>query len=1260
MNSFQKKWLLIAALLISQHLAAQKLFPDDIYQLIENPEVFEINQQPGHASFIPCSTVSDALKYNQTLSKNILSLDGNWKFNWAENPQVAPQTFYQSEFDDRKWGWMKVPGNWEMEGYGDPMFRNVAQPFKANPPYVPREYNPTGSYRTTFTLPANWKGQKIFLHMEASTSATFVWLNGKELGYNQGANEPAEYDITQYVKPGKNLLAVRVMKYSDGTYLEDQDFWRLAGIFRSVYLISTPQIRLRDFFATTNLDEEYRDAELKIKADIMNYSNLMAEKYKIKATLLDFNQKPVADAILSDPVTVEAGKNKNIELSATVRNPEKWSAEYPNLYHLTLELIAPDGKTIQATAAKIGFKETEIRKQALWLNGVAIKLNGVNSHMQHPTLGHVMDRETIIQDFTLMKQFNINCVRTSHYPPTKEYLELADEMGIYIIDETGDESHATEFVSEKPEWRNAYVERVQKMVLRDRNHASVLFWSAGNESGFGQNICEVIAEGKRLDPTRNWMYGGNTDDVAWRNEVMCEEILGPRYPTPYQLETRIGQVPESQDPRPSFMDEYVAATGNGAGSLDEFWEVIYRYPRCIGGAVWDWVSPGISEKIRLIDDESPNKINTSIKGRAALAEGKFGKAIALNGHDQWIETYRHPALDIDGEQLTLSLWVYPRQWNGNGDFITKGFFQYGLVQRDEKTIEFYLTGNKTERLTAPLPANWENNWHHLAATLGNGSMKIYIDGNEVAEKPTHEKIKNKPFPVSIGYCVEFDGQEYPNYLSNATYDRVSIFNHPVTVSELLNPAETLKKSAALWLEMDKETVTGEYYSMGIGGRTYGMIWPDRSAQPELWQLKKSAQPIKIEMTDPQSRTIGLTNRFGFTNLNQYDLVWAVEANGASIESANMSVDLAPGKTTQITVPFATPAADALKEYTLLISFRLKNATQWAPKGFELAWEQFPLPVAASIPNRTLADGTLTANETDAEFTVAGKDFVYRFDKRLGELISIQYQGKELIESGPKLNLWRAPLANETDAWTIGGSFLTNRQPGMGNGASNNWFVAGLDRIKIVNDHFSSVQNNDGSVSVTIQNHADGADHWTGFSDDYNYTISTDGEMVIHHKITPHGFMPAWLPKIGTQWLLNKELTQVKWFGRGPFENYPDRKTGAKTAVYQTTVEQMVEPYLKPQDWGNRCDNRWVEIETTDGFGLHFSGDQLFHFSAHPYDTDHVTRAQYPYQMQKANHTVFNFDYATSGVGCTAISVLNEYRVLPDVYHFTTKVRPFKK
>jgi beta-galactosidase len=832
-------WLLIALAGLSS--SAQKSNFTNVYPFIEDISVFEINQTEGHTVCIPFNSVDEALHLQKSKSVNVLSLNGKWKFHYANTPEGAPKNFFTSQFKDAKWSEIIVPSNWEMQGFGDPLFRNVAHAFQSKPPFVPREYNPTGSYRKTFTLPENWKNKRVFLRMEKTASASFVWINGQEVGYNEGAQEPAEYDITNFLKSGKNTIAVNVIKYSDGVYLESQDYWRLAGIFDDVWLYAKSDVHIFDWYATTDLDENYENAKLDLQITVNNQSKTDKQKYKVRTSLFN-SENVMVKNFTSEAVQIPADKKQVITISSDVLNPKKWTAETPNLYRVTMELINNEGKTEEVITGRIGFKETEIRNQVFYLNGKAIKLNGINTHMQHPDLGHTMDEATIRKDFELFKQYNINCVRISHYPPVARYLELADEYGFYIIDETGNEAHATEYLSNNADWEPMYRERVRKMVLRDRNHPSILFWSAGNESGEGKNICAVIEEGKKYDSTRSWMYGGN----AFSHE--CEEIIGPRYASPFELKNQVGMVPESVDPRPSFMDEYLSVAGNAGGGLDEYWDVIYQYPRIMGGAIWDFVSPGLREPVRRLTDSSPNKVASHIMGRAKLVAAHDGKGIDLNGHDQWVEVYQDKNTEIAGNELTASLWIFPRDlMKMGGTILTKGNYQYGLQQIASDSLDFYVYTSKKNLVRAPLPKNWTNNWHHVAGIYDGKSIAIYIDNKKVAEKAVTGNITNFPFPVNVGKNAETHGQHTTDYLGDAIIDQVGIFNKAIEINDLFAAKPDLKNRAALWLDFEQEQNKDEFFSYGIGARTYGSIWPNRVPEPEMAQIKKSAQPISSKV-----------------------------------------------------------------------------------------------------------------------------------------------------------------------------------------------------------------------------------------------------------------------------------------------------------------------------------------------------------------------------------------------------------------------------
>ena len=1240
-----RKIFILYGLTFSSMLALysqQVHYMDNLSGFIENPAVYELNQEEGRAYYIP---------------EKHISLNGDWKFFWSDTPEGIPRNFFEEKFNDHKWAVIPVPSNWEMVGYGDKLFRNVHAPFKVNPPYVPKDYNPTGAYRKTFSIPTGWKGEQIFLRMEKVASASFVWINGKEVGYNEGAQEPAEYNITKYLKPGKNTIAVHVVKYSDGYYLEGQDYWRLAGIFDDVWIYAAPDVRLFDWYVVTDLDKTYTDADLNLTVDIKKYQDIPASNFSLKAQLTDDNGLLIGE-LSGDNIVLDKPGKKQVHLNSKIQNPRKWTSETPSLYTLKMQLLTSEGQIQDKAEVRIGFKKTEIRDNVFYLNGKPLKVNAQNSHMQHPESGHVMDEATIRKDFEILKQFNFNAVRTSHYPPVNRYLELANEYGLYVIDEAGTEAHATEFVSQMPEFTEMYRERVRQMVLRDRNHPCVLFWSAGNESGEGFNITEVVKEGKKYDHTRYWMYGGN----AFAHPA--EDIIGPRYPTPVELEVQIGMNPDSNDLRPSFMDEYLSVAGNGGGGMDDYWRVIYAHPRIIGGAIWDYVSTGVTERIRTIQDTSPYQTATHLMGNARLVKGIKGKALDLNGHDQWVEVYRQPNVEITSDQLTLTCDVYPRKLVSScGSFITKGSYQFGLQQQDKDSLTFYIYTDKRYSLRVSLPADWENNWHQLTGVYDGKEMTLYIDGKETGSLPVSGKIKNFPFPVNIGRNAEIHGQETDVYICDAMLDNVGIF------TEAIRPDAYSPEKAVLWLDFEQEKDLGSFYSYGIGARTYGSIWPDRSVQPEMWQFKKTVQPLSVSLIDAENGWAEVWNRNHFLDASHYNINWSLEADGEVIQKGELELSVPALSKKQIRIPYQKPEIKPGKEYRITVSSSLKNDESWAPAGYEIAWDQFELPWFKEKESLTTSASKVTLTQSEENIIVSGADFSYAFDKKNGALSSIQYNGKELLKAPLALNIWRAPLANELDGWASGNARSVNWKEGYGQHVATEFYSTGIDtliHIPLAVEGYEvdgKAYVNIREISLTGSSTMEKKDLYiwgmqtNGFENLYAYTITGDGEITIRHTVLPQGRMPLWLPRIGLSMVLDKSLNRVEWYGRGPYENYPDRKTGYKVGIYKSEVDKMYEPYLLPQDYGLRTDNRWVSMTDEKGNGIQFKTNELFNFNAYPYSTENLTKANYTYQLQRQDGITFNLDYATSGVGCTARSIFNAYRVTPQAYEREVKIRP---
>ena len=1261
-----KKAFTLCLLALALPVGAQS-YLDRLSDYIENTSVFEENQEPGRAFHIPAQS---------------LSLNGTWKFGYYESPSEVPADFFKPAFNDRKWGTIEVPSNWEMQGYGQALFRNVSAPFYIVPPEEIRnrfrrrapeeappfavqfpkspEFNPTGAYRTTFNLPKDWKGEQVFLRFEKVASASFVWINGQEVGYNEGAQEPAEYNVTKYLKPGKNTLAVLVLKYSDGYYLEGQDYWRLAGIFDDVTLYASPQARIWDWQVITDFGPDFVDSDLSVAVTLRGF-DVQGSGYQVKATVSK-DGKNVAE-MNGGPVAIGPGSCQVVNLAAKVKAPEKWTAETPVLYRLDLVLRDAAGKVVDQVDKRIGFKKTEIRDGVFYLNGQPVKVSAQCSHMQHPTLGHAMTEEVIRRDMEILKQFNFNGVRTSHYPPVNKYLDLADEYGLYIIDETGDESHASEYASSLPAFKEMYRERVRRMVLRDRNHACVLFWSAGNESGEGENIAEVIKEGKSLDPTRYWMYGGNAPKHP------AEEIVGPRYPIPLELELGYGL--DTKDMRPSFMDEYVSVAGNGGGCFDDFWEVVYAYPKLMGGAVWDFVSPGLTERVRTLKDQSPNAVPAHLMGQSKLVKGRTGKAVDLNKQDQWVQLYRADALEIAGEGLTLTLDILPRKYNISGGYLlTKGENQFGLRQWRNERLDFYLDNGQKQVLSAPLPADWEGRWHNVTATYDGKEMRIYLDGALAASQPMTGAIRNLPLSVCIGRSEDGCGQDTNVFTCDALIDNAGVF------AEAVAPGSFDPSKAAVWLDFEEEKDEGTFWSYGLGARTYGSIWPDRTPQPEMWQMKKSAQPLSFRLLDADQGTVEVWNRSRFLNASHYETAWTLTADADVVASGELPLDVSPMGRKIVRIQLPHPQAVPGKEYRLTVSSVLAKDEMWAPKGHEVSWEQFEL-TGWNIPAQPVpATGKVQLAQDAKGITASGKGFAYRFDAVTGALVSAAVHGKEMLSAPLKLNVWRAPLANEVDGWGGSSAGRVNAPGYSAVGHTSqilaaHYYAAGLDRMASHPIRVTAREAGDdvvvevrtlallGSEDKQLDAYISGRSY-SGFEESYRWTVAGDGTLTLHHKVNPQGSMPAWLPRMGLTLMLDKSLDRVEWHGRGPQASYPDRKSGYRLGIWHTDVASMYEPYLMPQDYGLRMDTRWVRMTDASGCGLEFSMDQPFAFNAYDCTTDNLTKAVYQFDLQRGGDITLNLDYATSGVGDTARGILGAYRAYPTVYERTIRIRPVKK
>lgn len=1009
----------------------------------QNPHLLQRNRLLPHASLLPYPDEASALTGERGASSFFRLLNGRWQFKYLSAPALAPQGFETEEYSPADWDTIAVPANWQMLGYGKPNYTNVNYPYPVDPPYVPDD-NPTGLYRRTFYLPEEWVGRHVTLVFEGVDSAFYVWVNGQQVGYSQVPHMPAEFDITPCLQVGDNLLVVEVFQWSDGSYLEDQDMWRLSGIFRDVYLVAYPQVHIADASVRTTFDAAYRDATVDLQVKIHNSTHRMAVGYRLAAKLLDDEGKAVFDEVFQASLGVGSDAAASFTAQYLVKAPHQWSAENPYLYELLLTLYGPDGKILEVTRQRIGFRQVEVKNGMFTVNGVAVKLQGVNRHETHPDLGHAVSYESMVEDIILMKRHNINAVRTSHYPNDTRWLDLCDEYGLYVIGEADLEAHGFSMVGDwdypasHPDWKEAHLERVVRMVERDKNHPAIVIWSLGNESGFGPNIQAMADWVHANDPTRPVHYERTREPAA-------VDIVSVMYPTVAFLELEGQNL--AGDPRPFFMCEYAHAMGNGPGNLKEYWEIIRKYPRLMGGCVWEWVDHSV-------------RMHTP-----------------------------------DGEE----------------------WFAYGGDFDD----------------------------------LPN-------DGN---------------------FCVD------------------------------------------------------------------GLNWPDRTPYPGLIEYKKVLEPVEVQALNLKTGKLRLTNRYAFLSLAHLEGSWSLYCDDRLLEQGRLPALSAPaGGSQEITLPYRWPAAVPGAEYWLNLSFTLAGDTVWAGRGYELAWAQFKLPVETSAPAKIKQANfaPLQVEEEAQKVTVRGSYFSLVFDTFRGTIGEWEWNGVQLLTAGPRLNIWRAPTDNDIRIQA-------------------EWRKFGYDRLqhRLVGVELDSGKR---EVHFKVKSVLGGYSLRPVLEVDYLYTLYASGDVVIDTHVQPLQQALPPLPRLGLQLGLPGEFERITWYGRGPHENYIDRKESARVGVYSGAVMDQYVPYVFPQENGNKSDVRWAALTDLRGLGLMALGRPLLNVSAHYFTPEDFTAAKHTYELAERDEITLHLDYGHNGLGSNSCGPgpLEKYLLFPEECTFSVQLKPFSR
>ncbi|MFZ4620921.1 MAG: glycoside hydrolase family 2 TIM barrel-domain containing protein [Bacteroidota bacterium] len=1036
----------------------------------EDPLICGINRERSRSTAYSFTGTNDALSGVRERSR-FMPLNGMWNFHFAICPADAPKDFYLRPM--KKWKLIPVPSNMELQGYGRPIYKNTSYPFRpVNPPFVPKDTNGVGSYQRSFILPAEWKGMNITLHFGGVSSAFTVWLNGTFVGYAEDSFLSSEFNITPYLRSGENLLSVQVIRWSDGSYLEDQDHWRLSGIQREVFLMAEPVLRIADFHWQAKLDKNYRDALFSVRTRIENGTGTSRKGYKVSAQLYD----PKKNAVLAQPLTrtVESLLNEvyprldNVkfgQFETTITDPLKWSDESPDLYTLVLTLTDSSGNVLESKSCAVGFRSIEFSKKngKLLINGRETYLYGINRHDFHPVKGKAVSREDIESDLRLLKQYNFNCVRTAHYPNDPYFYDLCDKYGLFVIDEANLETHGLGGkLSNDPEWTHSFMERSSRMVLRDKNHPSIIMWSIGNESGRGPNHAAMAEWIHDYDITRPIQYEpaqGNHRAEGYIDQSRPEYIRSHakrlQNPTdqPYvdvvsrfypDVETPSLLAHQPGDARPIFFVEYAHSMGNSTGNMKEFWEQFRSQPRIIGGCIWD-------------------------------------------------------------------------------------FKDQGLLKRDSSGKEFFAYGGD------------------FGETLHDGN-----------------------------FCIN------------------------------------------------------------------GIVAPDGRPKAAIEECKRVFQPVECTLVDTSSLTVKIRNRHAVRSLERYNMSAEMMEDGNIVKSISLPlVKILPGKDTILTLRTLLPSMKSEKEYHLALTFSLKEKEAWAPAGHRIASEQFKCSSKNWSLSLMPSPGRLVIRDSLSNFIVSGENFSVIYSKKNGALVSCLRNGKEFI-SGPLLPKFTRPMTdNDSRGW----------KPNI---ILKEWYTAveNLDSMKITDTSDSSVTVRSnysligGRASVAVLN-----------------TVYSSGVIHVDCSLKADTALPN-IPRIGMQCAVAKDLRLISWYGRGPQENYVDRRFGSDVGIYSLPLESFVEPYVKPQENANRTDIRWMSLSNERNEGLQIAADSLLSMSAWPYSESTLSSAQHNNELINAGSITLNIDLCQMGVGgndswSQNAQPMSQYQIRSGNYHYGFTLFPVR-
>ena len=1182
----------------------------------ENQHVFRINKEEAHAILMPFPSQEAALTKTRLESPWCQSLNGDWKFHWVNHPDKRPAEFYKPEFDSSAWKTIPVPSNVELQGYGTPIYTNITYPFKKNPPYVMgepardwttfEERNPVSSYLKTFSIPADWKDRHTFITFNGVDSAFYLWVNGQKVGYSQDSRTPAEFDLTRYLKDGENLLAVEVYRYSDGSYLEDQDMWRLSGIFRDVFLHSSAPLQLRDYLARGGLDDSYTKGTLHLAAEVRQLRGADAQ-WTVNALVTD----PDGKEIVNSTLTGKAGERQSIKLEGLDVKP--WSAESPTLYQLLLTLRDREGKPVDYYASKIGFSRSEIKNGQLLVNGKAVMIKGVNRHDHDPDTGHFISEDRMLEDILIAKRNNINAIRTCHYPNDPRFLELCDQYGLYVTSEANIESHGmgydAESLAKDPSWKEAHVDRVKNMVEAFKNHPSIIVWSLGNEAGDGINFEAASKWIRDHEPSRPVHYeqGGRKSHV---------DIYAPMYATHRGCESyaRDEERKPLDQQRPLIQCEYSHAMGNSSGGLAEYWDLFESERLLQGGYIWDYIDQGLRAKkpaTPLFADSSPSHHFVKLDGEADSKRGITAGFATVSDH---------PGLRPRGP-FTLVADITPDDNPGDNDILTKGDKSWALKINYRGELEFFVYDRSWISARAPLPADWKGKRHTVAGIFDGNHLRLLIDGTEVARS----KFSGEPAYDSRPIGIRFNA-EHPSRVFNGDVHRVRVVNGVLSADDLMAGGEAL-------LDVDFSSFTQaegvrEFFAYGgdFGDKPNdgnfccnGILTSDRQPTPQLPEVKKCYSDVAIDLVGPG--LVRITNKRHFQSLDDLAISWGilVDGSGRIDESAPMP-SIAPQSSATVKLDLSRLSLVPGKETALAVDLHLAADQPWAEAGHRVDFARFVLAPAGLTDVATDGNRPPAVTETNESVTIRGEDFSAVFSNKNGSLERLSYGGKDLLVSPLSLNFWRAP--NDNDRGTDGNweeDFRRVCEP---------WREAGPKAM--VRSHRIE------TLSDAIKIHYDLGIPVGESEAKLVYRIGGDGRITVHTTFRPRAGRDqkiGRIPRIGMQCRVPRSLSSLSWYGLGPHETMSDRHRGGELGSWTVKTDQSWFPYVEPQETGNRTGVRSGKLTDESGTGIAFAtvGEALS-VSAWPFAMSDLENFDHPCDLPERDFVTLNIDHSQQGVG----------------------------